>query len=179
MILALFFVFSGYGYPFLPIQLSLIGALTVGFPSFVLALQPNNNIVRGNFTANILLRAAPAAVCISLGIMITAIISGVTGTTQEELSTIAVYLTSLIGLLLIVRLSIPINLLRAVMLALSVAGLAIAFVFFPGFFNLAPLGTSALITIIVCSAVGIVLFNLLYNLADKLIERYKKQKQQE
>ncbi len=179
MILALFFVFSGYGYPFLPIQLSLIGALTVGFPSFVLALQPNNNIVRGNFTANILLRAAPAAACISLGIMITAIISGVTGTTQEELSTIAVYLTSLIGLLLIVRLSIPINLLRAVMLAVSVAGLAIAFVFFPGFFNLAPLGTSALITMLVCIAVGIVLFNVLYNLADKLIERYKKQEQQE
>ena len=87
--------------------------------------------------------------------------------------------TTLIGLLLIVRLSIPINLLRAVMLAVSVAGLAIAFVFFPGFFNLAPLGTSALITMLVCIAVGIVLFNVLYNLADKLIERYKKQEQQE
>ena len=42
--LALFFMFSRLTYPFQPLQLSLIGALTVGFPSFVLALQPNKNI---------------------------------------------------------------------------------------------------------------------------------------
>ena len=36
-------------YPFAPIQLTLVSSLTIGFPSFVLALQPNRERVRGSF----------------------------------------------------------------------------------------------------------------------------------
>ena len=46
---------------------------------------------------------------------------------------------------MIVRLSVPFNALRGGMLALSVAGLAIAVVFFGGFFRLVSLSTNALI----------------------------------
>ena len=61
ILLSLIFTFFALQYPFEPIQLTLIGGLTIGFPSFVLALQPNKNIVRGNFTKNIIARALPAA----------------------------------------------------------------------------------------------------------------------
>ena len=173
IILAVFFVFSALSYPFQPIQLTLIGALTVGFPSFVLALQPNKNIVRGNFTFNIIARAAPAALCVAGNIILTASLSGVFSVTQEQVSTIAVYITALIGLMLILRLSIPMNLLRGAMLAISVAGLLIACIFFAGFFNLAMLSGSA-IWICIINAVGFTgLFHLLYHFADKLIEKYK------
>ena len=175
IILSLFFLFTRAAYPFMPIQLSLIGALTVGFPSFVLALQPNKNIVRGNFTFNIISRAAPAALCTALNIIAITAMRDVFGISQGELSTIAVYLTSLIGLMLIVRLSIPFNLLRAVMLAISAGGLAIGCIFFPGFFSLAPLGGSAVIMTLIFAAVSILLFNLMYNFADRMIERYKNQ----
>ncbi len=36
-------------YPFVPIQLSLIGAVTVGIPSFFLALEANKSRISGNF----------------------------------------------------------------------------------------------------------------------------------
>ena len=176
IILAVFFMFSHLTYPFQPIQLSLIGALTIGFPSFVLALQPNKNIVRGNFTFNIISRAAPAALCVVLTVILTAALSGVFGITQAELSTIAVYITSLICLLLIVRLSIPFNPLRVAMLAVSVIGLSIAFIFFSSFFMLVLLSTNAIIMLVVFSLVIALLFNVLYNVADHFIEKFKRKR---
>ena len=174
IILSLFFLFSHHIYPFEPIQLSLIGALTVGFPSFVLALQPNHNIVRGNFTFNIITRAAPAALCIAMNVILSAALSTALGITQDELSTMAVYITSLVCLLLIVRLSIPFNALRGGMLAISIAGLIIAVTFFGSFFMLTALSTNALI-LLCCSAVFFtVLFNVLYHIADKQIEKFKR-----
>ncbi|WP_405345240.1 HAD-IC family P-type ATPase [Ruminococcus sp.] len=175
ILLSLFFLFSHHIYPFEPIQLSLIGALTVGFPSFVLALQPNKNIVRGNFTYNIITRAAPAAICIALNIIVTALLSDPLGLSHAELSTMAVYTTSLIGLMLIVRLCIPFNALRGAMLALSTAGIVIATIFFRDFFKLTALSQSALIMQVITAVVIIVLFNLLYHFADKMIEKHKRE----
>ena len=175
ILLSLFFLFSTHIYPFEPIQLSLIGALTVGFPSFVLALQPNKNIVRGNFTYNIITRAAPAAICIALNIIVTALLSDPLGLSHAELSTMAVYTTSLIGLMLIVRLCIPFNALRGAMLALSTAGIIIATIFFRDFFKLTALSQSALIMQLITAVVIIVLFNLLYHFADKMIEKHKRE----
>lgn len=173
IILSVFFVFSALSYPFQPIQLTLISSLTVGLPSFVLALQPNKNIVRGNFTFNILSRAAPAALCVAANIILIASLSGTFSVSQEEISTIAVYITILIGLMLIVRLSIPFNLLRGAMLTICTAGLLIACVFFSGFFNLVPLGTNA-IWMCIINAVGFsALFHLLYHFTDKMIEKQK------
>ena len=40
-ILAVLFVFLPTQYPFIPIQLTLTSVVTIGIPSFVLALQPN------------------------------------------------------------------------------------------------------------------------------------------
>ena len=175
ILLSLFFLFSTHIYPFEPIQLSLIGALTVGFPSFVLALQPNKNVVRGNFTYNIITRAAPAAICIALNIIVTALLSDPLGLSHAELSTMAVYTTSLIGLMLIVRLCIPFNALRGAMLALSTAGIIIATIFFRDFFKLTALSQSALIMQVITAVVIIVLFNLLYHFADKMIEKHKRE----
>ncbi|MEE3493023.1 HAD-IC family P-type ATPase [Ruminococcus sp.] len=173
IILSVFFLFSSSIYPFEPIQLSLIGALTVGFPSFVLALQPNKNIVRGNFTFNIITRAAPASICIALNIILITLLSNTLGISQAELSTMSLYTTSLIGLLLIFRLCIPFNALRGTMLTLSTAGLIIAISVFGSFFKIVPLSQNAMI-LQIAAAVGVtILFNVLYSIADKQIEKRK------
>ena len=41
-------------YPFVPIQLTLISALTIGIPSFFFALESNNNKIKNIFSKNIL-----------------------------------------------------------------------------------------------------------------------------
>ena len=170
ILLSIVFTFFALKYPFEPIQLTLIGGLTIGFPSFVLALQPNKNIVKGNFTKNIIARALPAAVCVVLNVLAMAVMSIWLDIPQAEISTIAVYVTALSCLLLVIRLSLPLNALRTAMLLVSTAGLTIAFIFFGGLFNLVFLSTSAIITLCVMSACTFLLFNLFYNIADKIIE---------
>ncbi len=46
---AILFLLIGEPYPFEPIQLSLISTVTIGIPSFVLALEPNKERIKGNF----------------------------------------------------------------------------------------------------------------------------------
>lgn len=175
ILLSVFFLFSSFIYPFEPIQLSLIGALTVGFPSFVLALQPNKNIVRGNFTFNIITRAAPAAICIALNTIVITLLSNTLGISQPEISSMAMYTTSLIGLMLIFRLCIPFNALRGTMLTISTVGLVLAMIVFSDFFKLVPLAPNALILQIVMAVGMVILFNVLYSVADKEIEKRKLQ----
>ena len=57
--LSLLTIFVDMPYPLVPIQLSLISALTIGIPSFFLALEPNKSRVEGDFMLNVLRRALP------------------------------------------------------------------------------------------------------------------------
>ena len=57
-------------YPFQPITMTLINFFCIGFPSFVLALEPNRSRVRGSFLVNVLKKALPAAV----GVLVTSLL---------------------------------------------------------------------------------------------------------
>jgi len=173
ILLSIFFIFATMQYPFEPIQLTLIGGLTIGLPSFVLALQPNKNIVKGNFTFNIIARALPAALCVALNIIIAEIFCKNLGIEFAQFSTISVYVTALTCLLLVIRLSLPLNALRGAMLFVSIAGITIAFIFFGWLFSLTMLSTNAIILLAVLAAGTIIVFNILYNIASKLIEENK------
>ena len=175
IILAVFFMFSSMHYPFEPIQLTLVSAFTVGIPSFVLALQPNKNIIKGNFTFNIIMRALPAAVCVIINIIIIAIFSStnIVPISAAELSTISVYVTALSGMLLIIRLSIPFNALRVAMILFCTAGFVIGSTFFGNLFGLSQLSTDSILTLIVFSVATAIVFNVLYSINNRLISRFK------
>ncbi len=172
ILLSILFIFLNMEYPFEPIQLSLIGALTVGFPSFVLALQPNKNIIKGNFTFNIIARAIPSAFCVIMNIIAMAVISSCISL-QTEFSTICVYMTAISCFLLVLRLSLPLNLLRGAMLSISLSGLLIGCLLFGGFFSLVKLSFNGIIVLIIMTVATLVVFNVLYNIAQSLIEKHK------
>ena len=60
-IFALMFLIMHEQYPFDPIQLSLISVTTIGIPSFMLALEPNKERIRGKFLQNVIAKAFPTA----------------------------------------------------------------------------------------------------------------------
>ncbi len=60
MLIALGVGVVGLEFPFLPRQLTLIGALTIGIPSFFLALAPNDERARPGFLARVLRFTIPA-----------------------------------------------------------------------------------------------------------------------
>ncbi|GLZ76206.1 magnesium-transporting ATPase [Actinorhabdospora filicis] len=63
--LALVVGLTAIPYPFAPIHVTLIGALTIGIPSFFLALAPNGERFRPGFVSRVLRFAIPAGVLVS------------------------------------------------------------------------------------------------------------------
>ena len=53
-LLAVIFLFLDRAYPFIPIQLTLTSMVTIGIPSFILALEPNNERINGKIIINVL-----------------------------------------------------------------------------------------------------------------------------
>ena len=97
-ILAIIFVFAHMPYPFMPIQLSLIALVCIGIPSFILALEPNKERVKGRFIQNVISKSLPTALTTVVNIIIVAIISWYAGIPKEIYSTICVVLISMIAL---------------------------------------------------------------------------------
>lgn len=92
-LLSLIFLFVEPVYPFQPIQLTLISALFIGLPSFLLALEPNRERVCGNFISNVMHRALPGGMTVAAGISALLMLQHFFGIPQERLSSMAVYLT--------------------------------------------------------------------------------------
>lgn len=165
--LSLIFLFLPMPYPFHPIQLTLISALTIGFPSFVLALEPNNSRVQGSFLKNIVSKAVPAGLTIVFGIVAVALLSPYLDLPWEQVSTLCVYLTAFTGVLFIFKLCVPFTLLRKLLFGCICAGLLISVLFLPGFFSLSPVSLSLLphigISFVLCAA----FFWILNRLSEK------------
>jgi cation-transporting ATPase E len=166
IVLALAFVFININYPFEPLQMSLISAFTIGIPSFVLALQPNHNRIQGKFIKNVIIRAWPGSFIVVMNIFTLVFFSN--HYSYHEFSTMSVILTSLVGVMMVIRLSIPINALRAALIAFIIAGLIISLVFFTDFFSIYPLNSFALTLTVILAAVSVVVYNVLYTLSCKL-----------
>ena len=105
---ALLFIAAPWQYPFQPIQMTLISAFTIGIPSFVLALEPNHERIRGRFLDNVIVKSIPGAV-VSVCCILAANIAGyyLMGLDYKQVPTLCVLLTSWVGCNLVVRLSIP------------------------------------------------------------------------
>ena len=122
-------------YPFHPIHLTLISMVTVGAPSFFLALEPSSERASGHFLKRVLLKAAPGAasvVCCALSAMI----ANYFGTPDEIASTMAVLSAGVIGLGNLILTCRPFSKLRIAVCVLMWVAFASAVAFLPGVFSL-------------------------------------------
>lgn len=126
-------------YPLEPTQLSLISALTIGFPSFVLALEPNESLVRGHFMKNVLYRALPAAItnlAIVIGVMLFYVAFEIP---RDQMSTVSALIVGLVGLLMLFSTSLPFNRIRTALFIAMSAAFVLGAVIAHELFSLVPL----------------------------------------
>ncbi len=142
--------FAALPYPMVPRQISLISGLLIGLPSFLLTFEPVQARARGDFLANALRGALPGGLTATLGVLAAYTLgSGLPG---EERSTVCALLAALAGMLVILRLCVPLTRLRAAVLALCLGGFAGACLLAPGWFALSPLSGPALRLLGACAA---------------------------
>ena len=169
---AYLFIFLPWQYPFVPIQLTLISAFTIGLPSFVLALEPNKDLVRGHFLPSAVVHSIPGAVCAVVSIVVLTIVGNeAIGLDYRQVSTLCVMVVGLLGIMLVIRLSIPFTPLRWGLLVVVIGGLLIGVVGFGWLFDIAPFTPEMWQSFGIAALVNIVAFNYLYNVLDARHQR--------
>ena len=169
---AFLFIFLPWQYPFVPIQLTLISAFTIGLPSFVLALEPNKDLVRGHFLPNAVVHSIPGAVCAVVSIVVLTIVGNeAIGLDYRQVSTLCVMVVGLLGIMLVIRLSIPFTPLRWGLLVVVIGGLLIGVVGFGWLFDIAPFTPEMWQSFGIAALANIVAFNYLYNVLDARHQR--------
>lgn len=169
-LLAAAFLFLPYGYPFKPVQMTLISALTIGAPSFLLALEPNKDMVRGNFLANVMRKASPGGLSVTVGIVLLTAAEGVFGIPPEQTSAMAVLLTGFACFLVLSDVCRPFKKWRAVMLAVLIAAFVGAVWLFGDIFYIVPLTVNQRIMLGILAAVVLAVQIVVRLIAKKVIK---------
>jgi cation-transporting ATPase E len=113
LVLSVLLMVLPFAYPFAPIQLTLVSSLTIGAPSFVLALQPSRERVKGNFLQNVIKRALPGGLCAAVLLLGLMAVSPALGLTADELGTLSTLIAGYSGLVVLLLTCMPLNALRA------------------------------------------------------------------
>ncbi len=138
LLIAIFFLFVGK-YPFLPLHLTLIGVMTIGTPSLILAIEPNKELVKGRFLINILKKCLPVSLTIFLSVVALQISTYFISLTTQELATVALLVLAVPSFLLLYEVSRPFNLLRVIMFILMLLGFVVGWNFFSKYTELIPI----------------------------------------
>lgn len=158
-------------YPFIPIQMSLLSTAVIGIPSFVLALEPNHERVRGSFLANVLARSLPASAAIVAALFVELVAGRALGHSFDEISTVCTILVAFVGVALVWRISQPLTPLRVALLAVIVAIVAGGCTLFAPFFRIVPLDATMWGVTLAAGAASVAFFNWLYGRSLASYER--------
>lgn len=139
MVIGVMFLFMPVSYPFQPIQFTLINAVTIAVPSFILALEPNHDIVQGRFIVNVLKKSAPGTVTMIFNMVLLVAVAQFIPFTPEQISTLAVIITGYTGFLTLFRICMPFDARRTVLFLLMVIAFVIALTTFRSLFAAVPL----------------------------------------
>lgn len=156
IMLALIFMLIPYNYPFIPVQLTLTNALTIGIPSFILALEPNKKKVTGNFLTNVFRKAIPTSFIIVLSIMIITFLP----LDFIEKSTLSLISVGLIGFIHIYRVCYPPKKYHLVMISMLLTIFIMGVLLFKKLFSLSVINFHMIITIIIIIGLAITIFNI-------------------
>ena len=163
-------------YPFEPVQISLISSLTIGIPSFVLALEDNKDRVKGDFLKNVLYKSVPVSVTSVISVLLVEILGLFLNLSQMEKSTIDVFLIEFIGFMLIFKLSIPFNKMRKILFYFCIICFIICVVFLRNFYSLALLKGELILITVILMALSIYILMFFYKIFNKLIDKWEAKK---
>ncbi len=166
MVLAVLFIVLPWQYPYQPIQMTLISGFTIGIPSFVLALEPNRDRIKGHFLENVVVKSIPGALTVIVTVLAANLWGWGAALDYGQVSTVCVLLTAWVGTNLIARISMPFTPLRIALLVFVVAGCALGAALFPHLFSISPFNDAMWTISIMMGVVSCLGFHVLYNLFD-------------
>ena len=169
VVLALFFVFFPAMYPFQPIQLTLLGSLTIGIPSFILAMEPNLNRIKGKFLMNVLRMAIPGGLIVLTNVLAAEIYGAVFHISSSQTSAMAFFGLAIASLVELIKVCRPFNTIRIIMCGLIIGIFLTAVTLFGSFFEIGSLGISGWLYLLISLAVTPALFMAYSMTVDRMM----------
>ncbi len=160
--------------PFSPAGLSLVNALTIGLPSFVLAMEPNKDRVSGRFLPKVIYRALPAGLTDLLLVLGMLFFYDAVGLPQDAVRSVATGLMGVVGIFMVDRCSRPYTLIRKLLMIVITVGFAGGFILFKPWFNLPPMGKADTAILIVFALLAKPVMDLCSKSLDALRSRVLK-----
>ena len=169
--LALVTLLVALPYPFSPAGLSIVNALTIGIPSFVLAMEPNKSRVTGRFLPQVLYKALPAALTDLILVLGMLFFYEALELPEDSVRTVATGIMGVVGILMVDRTSRPYTPIRRALIIVISAAFIAAFIFFKSWFSLPPAGKAGTAVLIVFALLAWPVMNTLSRGLDAVRER--------
>ncbi len=143
--LSIISMFSGLAYPLIPLHLTVISALTIGIPSFFLAMEPNYERFRGHFLRGVLRRAFPGGLTNIFVVLMAQIFIAAFALPAEQTSTICAAVLGVVGLQVLFQVCKPFDFFRKLLWVAMGAAMVFCFTALAPFFELQAAGKESLL----------------------------------
>ena len=172
--LAMLTLLAGLPYPFAPIHLTIISVLTIGTPSFVLALEPNYSLVRGRFLPTVLRQALPGGLTNLVVVLLAQIFIAKFQLPMTDMYTVCTAILAVVGMAVLHRVCSPFGPFRRILWACMAIGLMGCFLLLGPWFDLSITQSTSYLVLIsmMLAALGVfVAMQALFRWTDKLLRR--------
>ena len=176
LLLSLFSVILMVTYPLEPAQVSLISMFTIGVPGFLLALEQNKDRIKGHFITNVMLKALPGGLTDVIAVGALVVCGEVFCISDASIGTIATLVLSVVGFMILFKISEPLNGMKYAVIIGNIAGLVFSGFFLKKLFALTDLSNICILLMIVFGFAAESLFRNLTLLVEKLRGLYEKKK---
>lgn len=174
LLLSLFSVILMVTYPLEPAQVSLISMFTIGVPGFLLALEQNKDRIKGRFITNVMLKALPGGLTDVIAVGALVVCGEVFCISDASIGTIATLVLSVVGFMILFKISEPLNGMKYAVIIGNIAGLVFSGFFLKKLFALTDLSNICILLMIVFGFAAESLFRNLTLLVEKLRGSYEK-----
>ncbi len=120
-------LFTNWPYPLQPMHLTVISALTIGIPSFFLAMEPNYERIKGHFLRGVLRRAFPGGLTNVFAVLVCQAFMDVFGLPAEPVATVCAGILAVVGLMVLFQVSKPFDRFRRIIWWAMALGLVVSF----------------------------------------------------
>lgn len=174
LLLSMFSVILMVTYPLEPAQVSLISMFTIGVPGFLLALEQNKDRIKGRFITNVMLKALPGGLTDVIAVGALVVCGEVFCISDASIGTIATLVLSVVGFMILFKISEPLNRMKYAVIIGNIAGLVFSGFFLKKLFALTDLSNICILLMIVFGFAAESLFRNLTLLVEKLRGSYEK-----
>ncbi|MEQ7033510.1 cation-translocating P-type ATPase [Enterococcus durans] len=129
-ILSIICAVTAIGFPFIPIQITLIDLAIEGYPSFFLSFEQDRRKVTYRYLPTALINALPNALLVVLNIIVVYLLGDILSFTNMETTTLMYYLLIGISCMAVIKACYPFNPLRIFLAVTTVIGIYVAAMLF-------------------------------------------------